>query len=139
MHVLGLILTLILSLEADFTQTKTIALMNEPQVSTGRMTYHAPDYLVWEYTSPQQIVWKMDGKKSNVNPPIQRLLRMIMASIAGGDRQDEKVMREANRFFQSIEIIMDDQNEVAKRVELTEKNGDTTIIEFTNVITQQAL
>ena len=61
---------------------------------------------------------------------------MIMASIAGGNKQDEKVMREAKRFFQSIHIVMDEDKEVAKRVEMTEKNGDTTIIEFTNVIAQ---
>ena len=131
-----IILTAIISLKADFTQTKTVALMNEPQVSTGHMEYRAPDYLQWEYITPQPVVRRMDGNTCNVNPPIQRLLRMIMASIAGGNKQDEKVMREAKRFFQSIHIVMDEDKEVAKRVEMTEKNGDTTIIEFTNVVAQ---
>jgi len=31
---------------------------------------------------------------------------------------------------------MDEDKEVAKRVEMTEKNGDTTIIEFKNVVAQ---
>ena len=111
-----IILTAIISLKADFTQTKTVALMNEPQVSTGHMEYRAPDYLLWEYITPQPVVWRMDGNTCNVNPPI--------------------VMREAKRFFQSIHIVMDEDKEVAKRVEMTEKNGDTTIIEFTNVVAQ---
>lgn len=126
----------IISLIADFSQTKTIALMNEPQVSAGHMVYRAPDYLRWEYTTPQYVVWEIDGNKTNVNPQIQRLLRMIMASIAGQNEQDEKMRRETQRLFQTINVIMDEQNEVAKRVELIEKNGDITLIEFTNVIKQ---
>ena len=38
------------------------------------------------------------------------------------------------RLFRSVQITMDEKNEVAKRVELVEKNGDVTIIEFTNVV-----
>lgn len=131
-----IVLTAILSTKADFTQTKTVALLNEPQVSTGQMEYRSPDYLQWEYITPQAVVWKIDGNTCNVNPQIQRLLRMIMASIAGQGSQDEKMQREAKRLFRSIDVIMDDKNEVAKRVEIIEKNGDTTIIEFTNVVTQ---
>ena len=133
---LALIIAVILSLEADFTQTKTSALMSEPQVSTGHLVYHAPDYMQWAYTSPQTITWEINGTKSNVNPQIQKLLRMIMASIAGNSQEDEKMQRESKRLFKAINITMDERNEVAKRVELIEKNGDVTIIEFKNVVKQ---
>ena len=129
-----IILSSILSLEADFVQTKTVALMNEPQVSTGHMTYRAPDYLRWEYRTPQAVVWEMDGERSNVNPQIQGLLRMIMASIAGQAQEDKKLQRESKRLFRSIDIVMDEQHQVAERVEMIEKNGDRTLIEFTHVI-----
>jgi len=134
LKLLALILTAVLALEADFTQTKTVAVMNEPQVSEGHMVYRAPDYLQWRYTSPQQLVWEIDGNTSNVNPQIQRLLRMIMASIAGGNTQDEKLQRETKRLFRAVDIRMDASGEVAERVELTEKNGDKTVIEFTHVV-----
>ena len=133
---LALIIAVILSLEADFTQTKTSALMSEPQVSTGHLVYHAPDYMQWAYTSPQTITWEINGTKSNVNPQIQKLLRMIMASIAGNSQEDEKMQRESKRLFKAVNITMDERNEVAKRVELIEKNGDVTIIEFKNVVKQ---
>ena len=132
----ALIIAVILSLEADFTQTKTSALMNEPQVSTGHLVYRAPDYMQWAYTSPQTITWEINGTKSNVNPQIQKLLRMIMASIAGNSQEDEKMQRESKRLFKAVNITMDERNEVAKRVELIEKNGDVTIIEFKNVVKQ---
>lgn len=125
-----------MGLEADFTQTKTVAMMTEAQVSTGHMSYRAPDFMQWEYKSPQPLVWKIDGEQSNVNPQIQKLLRMIMASVAGGNQAEANMQREAKRIFRSVNITMDDTGQVAQRVELVEKNGDTTIIDFSNVVTK---
>ena len=131
---LAFIIAVIVSLEADFVQTKHVALMSEPQVSTGHMTYRAPDYLRWEYLTPQAVVWETDGKKSNVHPQVQGLLRMIMASIAGTAQDNKQMQRESKRLFRSINVIMDETNEVAQRVEMVEKNGDQTIIEFNHVV-----
>ena len=125
-----------MSLEADFVQTKSSAMLNEPQVSTGHMSYRAPDYMQWAYTSPQPLVWEIDGEQSNVNPQIQRLLRMILSSVAGNNTDNPQLQRESKRLFRSVDIQMDESGEVAKRVELVEKNGDTTVIEFSNVITK---
>lgn len=132
----ALILSVILSLQADFVQTKSVAMMSEPQVSTGHMTYRAPDYIRWAYSTPQTVVWEIDGDKSNVNLQVQRLLQMIMTSVAGGNTNDPKLQRETKKMFRSVNITMDETKQVANRVELIEKNGDITIIEFSNVITQ---
>jgi len=133
---LALILAVIVSLEADFVQTKTSALFADPQVSTGHMTYRAPDYMQWAYLTPQQLVWEIDGEQSNVNPQIQKLLRMIMASVAGNTAEDPKLQKESKRLFREVNIVMDEAGQVARRVELIEKNGDTTTIEFSHVVTQ---
>lgn len=125
-----------MSLEADFTQTKTVALMNEPQVSTGHLSYRSPDYIRWAYVTPQTTVWEVNGAQSNVSPQVQRLLRMIMASISGQATDDAQLQRESKKLFRSVHITMDEEKGVAKRVEMVEKNGDTTIIEFTNVTTK---
>lgn len=133
---LALILAVIVSLEADFVQTKTSALFADPQVSTGHMTYRAPDYMQWAYLTPRQLVWEIDGEQSNVNPQIQKLLRMIMASVAGNTAEDPKLQKESKRLFRVVNIVMDEAGQVARRVELIEKNGDTTTIEFSHVVTQ---
>lgn len=130
------ILSVILSLEADFVQTKNVAMMSEPQVSTGHLSYRSPDYIRWAYISPQTMVWEVNGEQSNVNPQVQRLLQMIMASISGEATDDAKMQRESKKLFRSVQITMDEQKGVAQRVEMVEKNGDTTIIEFTNVVTK---
>lgn len=132
---LALILT-ILSLTADFAQTKHVAMMREPQVSQGHMIYRAPDYMKWQYTKPNAVNWEIDGQTSNVNPQIQNLLRMIMASVAEGGIEDAKMQKESKKLFKSVNITMDEKTHVAQRVELVEKNGDTTIIEFSNVVTK---
>ena len=131
---LAIIIAVIISLEADFVQTKNVAMMSEPQVSSGHMSYRSPDYMRWAYKKPQAVVWEIDGEKSNVNPQIQKLLRMIMASIAGDKQDDAKMQRETKRLFKSVTVTMDEKTDTAKRVEMVEKNGDTTIIEFTNVV-----
>ena len=100
------------------------------------MTYRAPDYMQWAYLTPQQMVWEVDGNNSNVNPQVQRLLRMIMAAIAGEGEVDAKAQKESRKLFQSVNVVMDESGRVAQRVELVEKNGDTTLIEFTNVVTE---
>jgi len=133
---LAFIISAILSLSADFTQTKHVAMMKEPQVSQGHMVYRAPDYMKWQYTKPNAIVWEINGQQSNVNPQIQNLLHMIMASVAGEGAEDAKLQKESKKLFKSVNIVMDEKTRVAQRVELVEKNGDTTIIEFTNVVTK---
>lgn len=133
---LAVILAVIVSLQADFVQTKTSTMLTEPQVSTGHMIYRAPDYMQWAYISPQQLVWEIDGEQSNVNPQIQKLLRMIMSSVAGNSADDPKLQKESKRLFREVNITMDASGQVARHVELIEKNGDTTTIEFTNVVTE---
>ena len=126
------ILAVIMGLEADFVQTKSSAMMNEPQVSTGHLVYRAPDFMQWSYRTPQAMTWEIDGEKSNVNPQIQKMLRMIMSSISGVAAEDPKLQKETKKLFREVNITMDEKNEAAKRVELIEKNGDVTVIEFKN-------
>ena len=133
---LVLIIAAIVSIQADFVQTKHSALFCEPQVSTGHMIYRSPDYLKWTYSTPQTVIWEMDGEQSNVKPQIKQLLRMIMASIAGQNAENTRIQRETKRLFRSVNVIMNEDIQVARRVEMVEKNGDTTIIEFKNVVTK---
>lgn len=148
---LTLILSLILSLEADFLQTKQVAMLAEPQVAKGHLSYRSPDYIRWEYLSPDRYVWMLDGGKSNVNPQIQRLLQMIMQSVSGSNLQESADFaveqsgntytltprkREYKHMFRSIVITIDPTTQVAQKVHLYETNGNDTLIEFTHVVTK---
>lgn len=43
------------TLEADFKQTKTLALLSRPEVSTGHFTYSKPNDVLWKYVSPRPV------------------------------------------------------------------------------------
>lgn len=145
---LAFILGAILHLSADFRQTKQSVMLVDEQVSVGHLTYRTPDYLRWEYTSPIQLVWELDGEKSNVSPQVKRLLKLIMQTIACDKLQttdDFEVSvkngvyhllpknRELKQFFTNIQLEIDSTTKVAKKVVLTEKNGDVSTIVFYNI------
>lgn len=43
------------SLEADFKQEKTLALLAKPEVSTGRFVYAKPNNVLWQYDAPRRV------------------------------------------------------------------------------------
>lgn len=50
-------------MQCRFTQQKTMAMLTEPTVSEGLMSYNAPDRMRWEYTSPYSFALLVDGEK----------------------------------------------------------------------------
>lgn len=149
---LALILSVLLSLEADFIQTKQVALLSEPQVAEGHLSYRSPDYIRWAYLRPEKNVWEMNGKQSNVNPQIQRLLQMIMRSVSGENLQENSDFsveqqgntytltprkREYKHMFRTIVITLHPTTQLAQRVEMNETNGNSTLIEFSHVVAEQ--
>ena len=46
-----------------FTQQKTMAMLAQPTVSEGLMSYNSPDKMRWEYTSPYSFALVVDGEK----------------------------------------------------------------------------
>ncbi|MEK6373841.1 MAG: outer membrane lipoprotein carrier protein LolA [Acidobacteriota bacterium] len=43
------------TLQADFKQEKTLALLSKPEVATGRFTYQKPNNVLWTYDSPKRV------------------------------------------------------------------------------------
>jgi outer membrane lipoprotein-sorting protein len=43
------------TLEADFRQEKTLALLSKPEVSTGRFVYAKPNNVLWTYDAPKRV------------------------------------------------------------------------------------
>ena len=94
------------SIVCDFVQTKTMSLLDEKMVSTGKMTYVSPDVLAWEYTSPVNYAFRMKGSTVSLerdgtletfdvkdNKMIREIARLIMGSIAGSTISNEGTFR----------------------------------------------
>ena len=133
---------------AQFVQTKQSPLFDAPQQSTGTLTYRQPDYLRWEYLSPQPLVWELKGDKGNMSSQLKGMVMLIRESIQGDfdkaktsfDVSEEgntitlvPKKREMKKIFRSIRITLNPATRIADLVELTEAGGDVTTIRFTDV------
>lgn len=143
------ILFSIISLTANFVQERSVSIMKNSQISEGVLTYKKPDYLKWEYTSPSNLIWEIDGEKGNVNKQVRGLVELIMKSVSGeifefntdfDIKQENNIYilkpqkREYKQLMENITIILNPKTNIADEVIILEKNGDTTKIKFSNVI-----
>lgn len=148
MNTICIILLTINSFVAQFVQQKYSQLFDESQQSSGVLTYREPEYLRWEYTAPQPLVWELDGKQGNMPRQLRGVITLIRESIAGDFSQindafdvkeDGKTItlipkrRELKNIFLEIIVTLNPKTRIADRVELREVGGDRTIIDFTDV------
>lgn len=113
-------------MQCRFTQNKTTAMLAEPTVSEGFMSYITPDKLRWEYTSPYAFALDVDGKKitkiTNGNEEIldaksgrmyQGIVSIIMSSATGKNLFDKT----------TFDIVFTDDGDLWK-AEMTPKKRD---------------
>lgn len=110
-------------IHAKFTQTKECMMLNETIVTTGVMTYEHPDKISWVY----------DGGVTAQLPA--QMLAFIRKAVAG-EFDTKKLPKQVKQLFSDVQIEMNEKTNVAKRVILTEVNGDVTTIVFHDVETR---
>lgn len=65
------------TLEADFRQEKTLALLAKPEVSTGRFVYLKPNNVLWTYDAPKRVTLLIaDGMLTTYYPDLNRAERI---------------------------------------------------------------
>lgn len=85
------------TMQCDFTQTKTMKMLKKDMVSNGVMYYKNPDKLRWQYTSPYDYTFILNGgevriksKKTSQNIDLKnnkmfkQISQIILGSITGG-------------------------------------------------------
>ena len=113
-------------MDCRFTQNKTMAMLAEPTVSEGLMSYISPDKLRWEYTSPYAFALVVDGQKitkiTDGNKEIldaksgrmyQGIVNIIMSSATGRNLFDKS----------TFDIVFTDDGNLWK-AEMTPKKRD---------------
>ncbi len=78
------------SMTCSFTQTKYLSLLSDKMVSEGKMYYRQPNRLRWEYTSPYQYLFVLNGTKVYV----------------GNKSRKDVIDTDANKVFKEIARIM---------------------------------
>lgn len=148
MNTICIILLTVNSFIAQFVQQKYSQVFDEPQQSKGQLIYHEPDYLKWEYTTPQSLMWELDGKNGNMPRQFRGVVTLIRESIIGDFSQIKESFdvketgniitlipkrRELKSIFTEIKVTLNADTRIADRVELYEVSGDKTIINFIDV------
>jgi outer membrane lipoprotein-sorting protein len=65
------------TLEADFTQEKTLALLAKPEVSTGRFVYAKPNNVLWTYQAPKRVTMLIaNGMLTTYYPDLNKAERI---------------------------------------------------------------
>jgi outer membrane lipoprotein-sorting protein len=65
------------TLEADFHQEKTLALLARPEVSTGRFVYSKPNNVLWTYDAPKRVTMLIaDGMLTTYYPDLNKAERI---------------------------------------------------------------
>lgn len=148
------------TLEAGFRQTKHIALLKEPLVSEGRVLFALPDGLRWEVVTPEPLVVDTRGGRLRTGPPgdlheVPDALLGPFATLPGGfsgvfgASGDEIAAafevsprgppgafeltpkdEDLGRALRSIDLEIDPETGVPRRVVLHEAGGDRSEIEI---------
>lgn len=84
------------SIGCSFSQTKHLSLLNNQLEAKGKFYYKQPDKLRWEYTSPYQYLFILNGSKvytanntrqdvidTNSNKVFKEIARMMLNSVTG--------------------------------------------------------
>lgn len=154
------------TLQCDFTQTKTLSIMDEQMVSKGRMFFARPNKLRWQYTSPYDYTFIITddkvligkGKTKNSidlkgSQAFQEIARMIAGSVTGRcltEKNDFDVQiqttnvtymallkpkkSQMRKMFKQIRLTFSKKERIVTQVEMTDANGDQTVIKMQNVI-----
>lgn len=146
------------TLQVDFTQEKSSKALANKVVSKGKMSYKRTNFLRWSYTSPStySIILNERGaflKKANgstQNKMLGELGGLIARTISGNglvNNSDFTISyykgndilvymipknKRLQGMYKNMEVYLNPQSYLATKVKLTEKNGDVTVIKFTN-------
>ena len=107
------------SMQCDFTQTKSMKLLKKEMKSTGVMYFKQPNKLRWQYTSPYDYTFIMNGDKVRIkstkstqdinvqgNKIFRQITNIILNTVTGGG------LKSASDF--TVEVYQSDKGYFAK-------------------------
>ena len=155
------------SMQCDFTQTKHMKLLSKDMQSKGKMYFKRPDKLRWQYTSPYDYTFIMNGDKVSLNTKqidaqknkmFRQITSIILGSITGGGLKSATDFtvelykdgnncfaklypkkKEVKQVYQVIEIHFNTTLTMVNSVKMVEKTGDTTTVTLTNTKNNTAI
>jgi outer membrane lipoprotein-sorting protein len=150
------------SVQADFEEEKTMAVLKEPQRSSGVFYYRKNDKMRWEQQKPTKYIILIDGDKLRVQENgkdknvgqagrMAAQIRNLMLGLVNGNFQNSKdfsqtVSESTNAYqisliplnkrvkgmYKQIDLVFSKNNLRLKDLTFYQKDGDKSVMKFTN-------
>lgn len=157
------------TIQADFTQTKTVAMLKKPVISTGKMAMQMPNTLSWKYLTPSPTVMisknnrlylSQNGKQTTLDAKskmFEKINKLMVGSANGSMFADPDFyvlyFKDANgniarflpknrqlaRYVKQLELLFPAGKATVSQVKMTDPSGDVTTIAFKNTKINEAL
>jgi len=157
----------IVSIKAQFRSERFVQISKEPLISRGELYFKRPDKLKWEYIKPIRHSFIFDGSKTFLEQYDDKGVKTIkdiskqreakaadylnmfvsMDGVKIGQYYDIKAQNDgivlypkdnsSTQIIEYIQISFSKEIAAVSRVEIFYKNGDKTIISFTNITLNQ--
>jgi outer membrane lipoprotein-sorting protein len=151
------------TLQCNFVQEKTSALVEGKAVAKGVLLYQSPSALRWEYTEPNISVLILngqnvallnhDGKNIGNASALKPLGNIIISMINGNGIKNNRqfsteifendnffviilapIQKRLKEFYKDIELKIDKNSFLASEITMNEKSGDKMVIILNNKI-----
>jgi len=150
------------SIESDFVQKRTLSIMDEVLISSGKFLYKKPGFMKWDQLLPSQYyfilngdrVIRFDGEKrktiSASSPQVSYFKDFILGTVNGSMFESKQFISTFSKVNDEVRVVLlPQQKEMKKRIEsiqlvfsydkmvlieliIMEKDGDKTAIYFSN-------
>ncbi len=152
----------IVSIQSEFIQKRTLSIMDEALVSSGKFYYKKPGLIKWDQELPTpyyfilngEKVIKYDGKKRQVinanSPQVSYFKDFILGTVNGSmlkseqftssfTKEDNEVIvilipqhKSLKKRIEKIQLIFEYEKMILMELVILEKDGDETAIFFSN-------
>ena len=129
------------TLQLSFVQTRHSAMLTKDLVSEGRMVLASPDRIRWEVVKPHPSVFVSSGELSfagrRFRIPTEK--DFTATALEGEDLAVKlvPVRRDLKSVFREIIVHADKQSLQIRSALLVTPDGDWTLLEFKNIVTNQ--
>ena len=124
------------SMQCDFTQTKKMKLLSKEMLSKGVMYFKRPDKLRWQYTTPYDYTFILNGDKVQLksakstknidvqgNKMFRQISNIILNSVTGGNLKSSsdfnvEVYKSAEGYFARMYPKMKELKQIYQAIEI---------------------
>lgn len=151
------------TLQANFYQKKTSKLFKTPQEFKGIIYFKKPDYIRWEYTNPEKYIIFVEKEKFQIyypslkkvkmgkvsrlrgrifsilfaQEPLEKLKNYFTIELRKKENEDVLVltpqMFKLKKYWKSWKMVINKKDYLPSSIEILEKDGDLTYVEFINL------